>query len=70
MASNLESRLARLEREAATQHARAQATVLEVEYQPAADGYPAGEPVVAFLVDPSQPKRGAKAIRLIAESSE
>ena len=69
MASNLESRLARLERAAATQHAREQAPVLEVEYQPAADGYPVGEPVVAFLIDPAKPKRSAKAMRLFAESA-
>ena len=70
MASNLESRLDRLERAAATQHAREQAPVLEVEYQETdGDGHPAGEPVAAFLIDPARPKRSAQAMRLFAESA-
>ena len=70
MAQNFESRLDRLERAAATQLAREQAPVLEVEFQETdGDGYPAGEPVAAFLIDPARPKRSAQAMRLAAEST-
>ena len=62
MASSLESRLDRLERVAATRHAREQAPALVIEYlETDGDGYPAGEPEFAFEVDPARPERiGAK----------
>ena len=59
----------RLERDSSRHRLVAAGPILEIEYQPAADGVAAGAPEFAFEVDPRQPKRTAHSIRMWREVS-